>query len=78
MTPQGYALRTDRLEATLDGSRAVSPTRVRIEGQGLTIEAGAMRATTPPEGPPAGHVLFNGGVRLVYDPAEAAPSDDPE
>ncbi|MEE4118890.1 MAG: hypothetical protein V2I65_07740 [Paracoccaceae bacterium] len=71
VTSEGWVLRTERLEAALDGSRAVSPLPVRIAGPGLTLEAGTMHATTPEGGPPAGHVTFAGGVRLVYDPAEA-------
>lgn len=71
VTSEGWVLRTERLEAALDGSRADSPLPVRIAGPGLTLEAGTMRATTPEGGPPAGHVTFTGGVRLVYDAAEA-------
>jgi lipopolysaccharide export system protein LptC len=71
VTSEGWVLRTERLEAALDGSRAVSPVPVRIVGPGLTLDAGTMRAITPEGGPPAGHVTFTGGVRLVYDPAEA-------
>lgn len=74
MTAEGYLLRTERLEATLDGARAVAPLPVRIEGPDLTIEAGAMRATTPEGGPPAGRMLFKDGVRLLYDPEEGTPS----
>jgi len=78
VTSEGWFLRTERLETALDGSRAVSPLPVHIDGPNLTIEAGRMRATTPEGGPPAGHVLFNEGVRLVYTPPEAPPSPGPE
>jgi hypothetical protein len=40
---------------------------VRIEGPGLTLEAGAMVL----EGPDGAAVLsFTGGVRLLYEPEE--------
>jgi lipopolysaccharide export system protein LptC len=77
VTSDGWVLRTERLEASLDGSRAVSPLPVRIEGPGLTLRAGTMRATTPQGGPPAGRVTFTGGVRLVYDAAEGDAVDGP-
>ncbi len=78
VTSEGWLLRTERLETALDGSRAVSPLPVRIEGPDLTLEAGRMRAVTPEGGPPAGHVLFNGGVRLVYVPPGGSSSPGQE
>ncbi|MBC7153782.1 MAG: LPS export ABC transporter periplasmic protein LptC [Rhodobacteraceae bacterium] len=64
----GYEIRTERMDASVDETRLESRGAVIAKGPPGTLRAGGMvlRATT---GGDRGHVLvFNGGVKLIYDP----------
>lgn len=66
-TTQGYRVMSDRMRLSLSELGMTAPEAVRIEGPGLTLEAGAMVL----EGPDGAAVLsFTGGVRLLYEPVE--------
>ena len=63
----GYSVRTDALSAAFDGVDASTDGAVAVTAPGMTIDAGGMALSRREEG--NGYVLvFNGGVRLVYDP----------
>ncbi|MEM6738525.1 MAG: LPS export ABC transporter periplasmic protein LptC [Pseudomonadota bacterium] len=66
-TSDGYTIRTEYLRAAFDGAWVQSPGPVTVTGPGIALDAGAMRLTDGDEGETAGRMLFNGGVRLVYD-----------
>jgi lipopolysaccharide export system protein LptC len=64
-TTQGYRIASDTMQVSLAELGMTAPQRVRIDGPGLTLEAGAMVL----EGPDGAAVLsFTGGVRLLYEP----------
>lgn len=66
-TTQGYRAFSNALRLHLAELDLSAPGSVRIEGPGLTLEAGAMHLA----GPEGQAVLsFTGGVRLIYEPAE--------
>ena len=67
-TSEGWQVDSDALEAAFDGTWVESPGAVEIAGPGLDLSAGSMRLEESAAGTPAGHALFNGGVRLVYTP----------
>jgi lipopolysaccharide export system protein LptC len=71
-TSDGYAIETEHVRSTFDGALAESPGAVRLTGPGLTLEAGTMTIEEGASGLAAGRLLFNGGVRLVYVPPDAA------
>lgn len=65
-TSTGYVVTTDGVNAALDRTDIVSDGRVDAEGPAGTLSAGRMRLTQSGSG---GYVLvFNDGVRLVYEP----------
>jgi len=61
---------TDLLNATLSGISADSPGPVQAKGPIGTLNAGTMQLQTKTEGG-ALHMLFNNGVKLVYDPRKS-------
>jgi lipopolysaccharide export system protein LptC len=66
LSSDGYALNTESLRAALGETEILTETPVRVEGPLGTLDAGSMRITQDEAG---GYVaVFNGGVRLVYDP----------
>ncbi|WP_071674282.1 LPS export ABC transporter periplasmic protein LptC [Nioella nitratireducens] len=64
-TSDGMHLRTDRLQFDLGASQVSSPGDVHVTGPGLDLTAGTMQASTV-DGDNV--VLFNNGVRVLYDP----------
>jgi lipopolysaccharide export system protein LptC len=64
-TSNGYRLTTGALHVDLAGSAIDAPGEVQLSGPGIELTAGAMRLSTVD-----GHdvALFNGGVRMLYDP----------
>jgi lipopolysaccharide export system protein LptC len=74
-TSNGYRLQTPSIIAALERTEIVSEGRVLAEGPPGRIEAGSLRITQSDapaaEGESGRYVLiFNGGVSLVYDPAQ--------
>lgn len=66
-TTQGYRAVSDAMRLHLAELDLSAPGAIRIEGPGLTLEAGAMHLA----GPEGEAVLsFTGGVRLLYEPPE--------
>lgn len=68
-TSDGYRLYSEALHASFDGDLIRSDVPVRLVGPRLSITADSMEARAGLTGP-AGHVVFKGGVRLVYEPGE--------
>lgn len=66
----GYEIGAERLYAALDRTDVWSVGPVQGRGPGGTLEAGGMRLTTTESGDYV--LVFNEGVRLVYDPATAS------
>jgi lipopolysaccharide export system protein LptC len=69
-TTQGYTIRSDALRLSLADLGIDAPQAVRLEGPGLTLDAGAMVL-----GGPSGEAVlsFTGGVRLLYEASEQDP-----
>ncbi len=68
LASDGHRLDTEILSAALGMTDVVSETAVRVVGPLGTLDAGGMRITQDDAG---GYVaVFNGGVRLVYTPAQ--------
>lgn len=63
----GYTVTTDRLETALSGVSASTPGQVSGTGPIGDFTAGRMTIGAKNEGEPI-HMLFNGGVKLIYDP----------
>lgn len=63
----GYVVRTDRLIARIDDLHAESPGRVSAEGPRGTLTAGRMVLTGNNDINQV-HLLFTGGVKLLYQP----------
>jgi lipopolysaccharide export system protein LptC len=68
LASDGHRLDTETLRAALGATDVLAENAVRIVGPTGTLDAGGMRITQDDAG---GYVaVFNGGVRLVYDPAK--------
>lgn len=68
-THDGTRVETEQLDAHLDEIFAVSPTPVTATGVIGQLNAGAMQIHTKSQGKSV-HILFNKGVKLVYDPKQ--------
>ncbi|KAE9630927.1 LPS export ABC transporter periplasmic protein LptC [Parasedimentitalea maritima] len=66
----GLEVTTDLLNATLSGISANSPGPVKATGPIGVLNAGSMQLETKTQGGPL-HMLFNNGVKLVYDPQKS-------
>ncbi|MEZ5714618.1 MAG: hypothetical protein R3D85_05295 [Paracoccaceae bacterium] len=70
----GYVVHTDRLISGLHEIAAESPGPISGNGPPGHFTAGAMQLTAqqtdPPQKTPPIHLLFTGGVKLLYDPKE--------
>lgn len=66
----GLVVTTDLLNATISGISADSPGPVQAIGPIGTLNAGTMQMQTKTQGG-ALHMLFNNGVKLVYDPRKS-------
>jgi lipopolysaccharide export system protein LptC len=66
-TLEGLLIRTDLLRTTLARISATSPGPVEATGPFGSLEAGQMEISAKTEGGPL-QLLFNNGVKLVYDP----------
>jgi len=64
-TTQGYRLSTERFIMAMDTMRLTAPGPIRLTGDGLDLEAGAMEMTGPED---ATFLRFTDGVRLLYQP----------
>lgn len=65
-TSTGYRMTTATLDTALGRTDIVAENAVHAEGPPGTLDAGSMRITQDASG---GNVLvFNGGVRLIYEP----------
>jgi lipopolysaccharide export system protein LptC len=64
----GHRVATETLQAALGMTEIVAETPVRVSGPLGTLDAASMRITQDEAG---GYVaVFNGGVRLIYDPTK--------
>lgn len=61
----GYRLQTNQLLLNMDLPGVNAPAAVELTGPGMSLTAGGMEATGGPEGYV---VVFNGGVRVLYEP----------
>lgn len=68
-TDAGFKIETEELNASLVGVHAESPVAVQASGPPGTLEAGHMRLFEAPDTKDV-HLLFNQGVKLVYDPKQ--------
>lgn len=66
-TSEGYRVVSDRMRLMLADLGVDAPGEVRIDGPGITLEAGAMTLSGPED---AAVLSFTGGVRLLYEPTE--------
>jgi len=66
----GLVVTTDLLNATISGISADSPGPVQAIGPIGTLNAGTMQLQTKTQSG-ALHMLFNNGVKLVYDPRKS-------
>jgi len=72
-TSAGYRIETEALEARLDQTGLRSDTTVTATGPAGRLTAGSMLLSEARERPGNYVLVFNGGVRLLYDPMSAAP-----
>ena len=63
----GLLVTSDLLNATISGLEVESPGPVQAAGPIGILSAGTMQLQTKTQGGPL-HMLFNNGVKLVYDP----------
>ena len=66
-TSQGYVLNSELLSIRMSRLEMVSPGEVTATMPMGTLDAGAMRLFTP-GGETGNHLLFTGGVKLLYQP----------
>jgi lipopolysaccharide export system protein LptC len=66
-TSRGYIVRSEQLYGKMSQLDLHSPDRVEGTMPGGDLTAGSMALTVENPGDPA-HLLFRGGVKLVYDP----------
>lgn len=69
-TDTGLRLQTELLNTALGGISGHAPGPVTGSGPMGTLTAGGMRFEAKNEGGPV-HVLFNNGVKLIYDPKQS-------
>lgn len=69
-TSTGYRVRSERLVSAIDATDVVSEGPVTGDGPPGRIEAGAMQLREDPAAPDRYLLVFNDGVRLVYEPEE--------
>ncbi len=75
LTAGGLELQTDELVAQLDRSRLDAPGKVLAEAPQGRLEAGGFTLTRGAGPGPGQEVLvFNGGVKLLYQPQRATPA----
>ncbi|MEM6886680.1 MAG: hypothetical protein AAF636_00935 [Pseudomonadota bacterium] len=67
VTSEGYVIRSERMIGKLSTLDLQSPETVTGVMPGGDLEAGSMTLTAPDRGAPA-HLVFNDGVKLIYDP----------
>lgn len=72
-TSTGYRIETETLEAQMDQSALRSDTAVTATGPAGRLTAGTMHLTGAPGRSGSYVVVFNGGVRLLYQPESATP-----
>lgn len=72
-TPTGYRVTTDVLEARMDRTGLTSDSAVTATGPAGRLTAGAMQLTEVEDKAGSYVLVFNGGVRLIYDPAAGSP-----
>lgn len=66
-TSDGYRMNSGRMEMQTDRDIVVSPGPVHGEAPFGTLDAGSMRSASTEDG--TGHdLVFNGGVKLIYQP----------
>ncbi len=69
-TSSGYRVETQKLTASLAGTRAESPGQISGSGPPGTFTAGEMELFSK-NGEQALHTLFKGGVKLIYEPKQS-------
>lgn len=73
-TSTGWQVNTDAMTARLDRTSLVSPGPVTAQGPAGTLRADRMEMTADPAHPGAYLMVFNGGVRLLYQPPDQEPT----
>lgn len=69
-TSTGYRVETERLTTELNATHVVTEGGVEAEGPPGRITAGRMRLDADPAAPGRYLLVFNGGVKLVYEPVQ--------
>jgi lipopolysaccharide export system protein LptC len=69
-TSTGWRVESDAMTARLDRTGVISPGPVTAQGPAGDLEAARMEITSDPERPGAYLMVFNGGVRLLYQPPD--------
>lgn len=69
-TSTGWQVRSDALTTRLDRTSLVSPGPVTAQGPAGDLRAEAMQITADPARAGAYVMVFNGGVRLLYQPPD--------
>jgi lipopolysaccharide export system protein LptC len=72
-TSAGYRIETDALEARMDRTGLRSDSRITATGPAGRLTAGSMHLSEATEQPGSYVLVFNSGVRLLYDPMSVAP-----
>ena len=72
-TSSGYRIATEALTARMDRTDLTSDTPVTATGPAGTLNAGSMHLTEAGGTERAYVLVFNGGVRLIYDPKAGSP-----
>lgn len=72
-TSTGYAIRTEGLNARLDQTGVASTAPVQVTAPMGQLDAAGFTLAQDANDPSAYLLIFNGGVKLVYQPGQAAP-----
>jgi lipopolysaccharide export system protein LptC len=69
VSPAGWQVQSERMSAMMDVTEVTAPTPVRAEGPAGVVTADAMTLTSPGETKGRYLLVFNGNVKLVYQPS---------
>lgn len=68
VSPAGWRVESEKMSAMMDVTEVTAPTRVRAEGPAGVVTADGMTLTSPGEMKGRYLLVFNGNVKLVYQP----------
>jgi lipopolysaccharide export system protein LptC len=69
-TSTGWRVESEAMTARLDRTGVISPGPVTAKGPAGDLQAARMEITSDPERPGGYLMVFNGGVRLLYQPPD--------